>query len=470
MEPLKAEQVLSEEEQLAAVIRKRLARPRLYARLFEKQRTYRDDRSRRKAALCTRRAGKTEGVGSTLIDDAYDFPGTNQLYLALSHKSAKQILWPVIKKLASAYADITANETDLCLKFANGSIIYLSGADDSTDIEKKRGMKFRRIVVDEAASFGKRLEYIIEEVLEPTLFDLRGDLELIGTPSASCIGFFHDVTTGRIPGWSVHKWSVLDNPYVPHAAEELAEMKARKQWTDDNPVYLREWCGRWVRDEDSLVYKFARERNSYSELPRDVRQWRNVLAIDLGYDDPVAFGVATFANGHPNTYLRGGWHRSGMIVSEIAAKAREYIEEYQPIKILMDTGGLGKMIAEEIKVRYNLPIEPAEKSEKPAMIELLNDDFRTGRALVQAGDPACDEYEILQWDPKRIGKEDEQYANDLTDAKLYAYREARHWTYQAPVDLPKPGTPERAELEAKAAFEAAQAKVQQQASERWADF
>lgn len=441
---------------LQQALARRLAQPRLYGRLFGPQRLYRDDRSRRKAALCTRRAGKTEGTASTLIDDAIDFPGSVSLYLALTHKSAKRIIWPILKKLLAGRADAKTNETDLSVTFTNGSVIIIGGAETNDDVEKYRGWKLRRVVVDEAASFGNRLRYIIEEVLEPALFDLLGDLELNGTPSASCVGYFHDVTTGRVPGWNTHKWSVLDNPHIPHAKVELARMLKERGWDETHPVYLREWCGRWVRDENSLVYGgFSREQNTYAALPKEIRLWRNVLAIDLGYDDPVAFGIATFAYDHPKVYLRGGFHKRGMIVSEVAAKAAEYIEKYSPVKVLMDTGGLGKMIAEEIKVRYNLPIEPAEKSEKPAMIELLNDDFRTSRAMVEAGDPAAEEFETLQWDPKRVGKEDEQYPNDLSDAKLYAYREARHWTHQAKPALPAPGTTERATLDAETAFQAA---------------
>jgi hypothetical protein len=458
---------VSKAAELRAALAHRLAQPRLYSRLFGPQRVYRDDRSRRKAALCTRRAGKTEGTASTLIDDAIDYPGSVSLYLALTHKSAKRIIWPILKKLIADRIDCKPNETDLSITFTNGSIIVVGGAETDADVEKYRGWKLRRCVVDEAASFGNRLRYIIEEVLEPALFDLLGDLELIGTPSASCVGYFHDVTMGKVPGWSVHKWSVLDNPHIPHAKVELERMMAERGWDANHPVYLREWCGRWVRDDSSLVYgRFTRADNVFSKLPKDVKQWSNVLGIDIGYDDPVAFGVATFAYGHPNIYLRGGWHRSGMIVSELAAKAAEYIETYKPIKVVMDTGGLGKMIAEEIRIRYDLPIEPAEKSEKPAMIELLNSDFKTKRALVEEGDPAIDEYETIQWDTKRVGKEDEQYPNDLSDAKLYAYREARHWTFKAKQARPAKGTPERATLEAEEAFNAAAERAQQRGKPR----
>jgi hypothetical protein len=443
-----------------AALERRLALPRLYGRLFPAQRAYRDDKSRRKAALCTRRAGKTEGTATTLIDDAVDYPGTASLYLALTHKSAKRIIWPIIKRLIAGRTDVRPNETDLTLTFDNGSVIYIGGAETDADVEKYRGWKLRRVVVDEAASFGNRLRYIIEEVLEPALFDLLGDLELIGTPSASCVGFFHDVTMGLVPGWSVHKWSVLDNPHIPHAKAELERMMKERKWDESHPVLLREWRGRWVRDESSLVYgRFSRAGNVYTELPKKIRTWSHVLGIDIGYDDPVAFGIASFAYDHPNIYLHGGWHRSGMTVSELAAKAIEYIEAWKPIRIKMDTGGLGKMIAAEITVRHNIPIEAAEKSEKPAIIELLNSDFKAGKALVKEGDPAIDEYETIQWDPKRVGKEDEQYPNDLSDAKLYAYREARHWTFKAKPALPAKGTPERATLDAEKAFEAAVARV-----------
>ena len=49
----------------------------------------------------------------------------------------------------------------------------------------------------------------------------------------------------------------------------------------------------------------------------------------------------------------------------------------------MDTGGLGKKIAEELRIRRDLPIEPAQKTEKMAHIEILNDALRTQSSMLR---------------------------------------------------------------------------------------
>ena len=79
---------------------------------------------------------------------------------------------------------------------------------------------------------------------------------MIGTPTAACSGFFYEASTGLRPGFSQHHWTILENKYIPHAGEYLDKKKHSKGWADDHPVYLREWCGRWVRSDDSLVYRY----------------------------------------------------------------------------------------------------------------------------------------------------------------------------------------------------------------------
>ena len=111
------------------------------------------------------------------------------------------------------------------------------------------------------------------------------------------------------------------------------------------------------------------------------------------------------------------------------------------------------MVVEEINQRFGLNLEPAEKVHKKDFIELMNDDFKNGNIEIGEGmEDYTDELEVLQWDDD--GKrEDERFPNDVCDAALYAWREARHWTYEYEPNDPQPGTNEfmdaQEELEAK---------------------
>ena len=252
---------------------------------------------------------------------------------------------------------------------------------------------------------------------------------MIGTPNASCTGYFHDATNGYLKGWSIHSWTILDNPHIPGAKAYLTKKKQDKGWTDENAVFLREWCGRWIRSEDSLVYRFNRERNVYQDS--EVYRWDYVLGVDLGFDDATAFVVVGFLVDENISIVLEGFKQSGMIADEIAEQIKEYQERFDFRRIVADTGGLGKMIVEELNRRHGLQVVPAEKTSKHDFIELLNADLHSSRLQIKLPEMAelAEEWELLQWDEDRR-KEAEQYENHLADACLYAWRESTHWMHE----------------------------------------
>lgn len=396
--------------------------------LFDKQLGLINDESKLKAALCGRRAGKTYSVCYYLIQEAYRLPDSICAYVALTRPSAKRLMWQEMKRANRRYnLGLRFNNAELVVTCPNNSQIFLAGANDEGDIDKLRGSAYRLVVLDECASFGPHIESLVEEVLEPALIDHDGTMVLIGTPNAACSGLFHYATTNPNSGYSVHHWTVLDNPHVPDAKEWLKRRMQRKGWGEDHPIYLREWCGRWVQSYDSLVYPFAEDKNIYTEPPSDVNF---VLGVDLGYEDATAFVIGAYSSDSPAFYIVDCKKESHLIPAEIAEEIRFYISRYNPSSIVMDTGGLGKSIAEEMKKRHGLPIRYAEKRNKAAYIELMGSDMRLGHVKVAPNSPIIDEWKLLQWDEDKR-KEDGRYENHLCDAALYAWRESRHYLHKS---------------------------------------
>ena len=62
-------------------------------------------------------------------------------------------------------------------------------------------------------------------------------------------------------------------------------------------------------------------------------------------------------------------------ISQLVAVINEYKDLYNPIRMVMDAGALGKKIQEELRMRHGLNIEAADKTRKIEFIELLNDDL-----------------------------------------------------------------------------------------------
>lgn len=399
----------------------------LVGSLFPKQRAFVLDQAKRKAALCSRRAGKTSGEAVSLLMSAMDPVQADVAYIGLTLGTAKRLMFRPLQRLNDTHSlGFEFNKADLTATAPNGNMIYMCGANTEEDTEKLRGPKLKKVALDESASFRVHLRYLIEEVLEPALIDTDGTLELIGTPSANPTeNYFHKATTEASEGFSVHRWTILDNPFIPHAGEWLKKYRARKNWEESHPIYRREWLGEWTMDGDSLVYKYRREKNHYDLLPG--HKLMNVMGVDLGFDDAFTICVIGFSEQTRSCYVVHQFKKSGLLPAQMAEEIQRAREAFKPISIVADHGGLGKAICMEFQSRYHIPLKPAEKSQKMAYIELLNGDLLSGMLKIQDGTPLVNEMKTLQWDPDRPGKEDERSSNDLCDSALYAWREAKHY-------------------------------------------
>jgi hypothetical protein len=124
------------------------------------------------------------------------------------------------------------------------------------------------------------------------------------------------------------------------------------------------------------------------------------------------------------------------------AVIQEYKDLYNPIRMVMDAGALGKKIQEELRFRHGLNLEAAEKTRKVEFIELLNDDLRTEKFKAFKGSLFEEDCMLVQWDkdsrlrnPERP-KISDTYHSDICDAVLYAWRECRHYMSEKPADKP----------------------------------
>lgn len=418
--------------------------------LFPEQREFVLDPSREKSAVCSRRAGKTTAACVDMLSVAVTTPGAAILYIALTRKSAKGLAWAELKRINHRFRlGIRFNHSDLVATLPNGSTITVTGAHDTAAIEVLRGQKYNLVYVDECASYGGHFEALVQDVLAPALMDLRGTMALIGTPGYACAGYFYD-RTAKQSSFSKHAWTVLQNPYLAHAAEELERELKTKGWDRSHPTIQREWLGLWSRALDSLVYSFDPDRNTFTDLPEG--QYANVLGVDLGFNDAFVISVLRYSLEEPKAYVVDVFSRTHATPSQWAEWVDAYATRYEPTSIAVDAGGLGKAIVEEMRDKWMLPVKPAEKNKKPAYIEMLNGDLKSGRLMVHSTlTKLADQMTTLQWDEKHPGlKENEEYPNDECDATLYAWRECRHHLNRRAPEPPKEGTPEwRAELEQK---------------------
>lgn len=405
---------------------------------FQKQRDFINEPSRLAAALCTRRAGKSGGSGRLMLWEATSYPNSPVLYLLTTRDECKYVMWePVLKPLNDALGlGGVPNETELSMKFPNGSYIRCFGVDAKPDEMKKvLGAAYRLVVIDEAQKFRIDLRKLVYEMLLPATSDLRGKIRLTGTPDDLTSGLFYDVTRqegDREPGWAVHSWTAYDNPYMAKQwAEDIEMLKRTKPNIEETPSFQRMYLGKWVIDTSALVYKFSRERNIAHALPD--AKWTYVLGIDLGYSpDPSAFVLCAYNVHQPCMYVVDTYSQTELTVSGVAERIRYYQQHYNPSHMVID--GASKQAVEELRQRFSLPLIAADKLGKSDFIEIMNSEFIQGRIklLDQTTDPLQTEYASLIWDPKAAKREEHpSCANHLADAHLYAWRYCYQYFFKA---------------------------------------
>ncbi len=433
--------------------------------LFDKQLECINDKSTFIAALCTRRAGKSFLAGVRLYLAALTHANSISIYIALTRASARNIMWQILLNIGTkAGIKIDPKESSLTIRIIEtNSEIHLVGADTKNFIERLRGIPYAVAIIDEAGFFRDHISLLVDDVLEPSISDLNGQIVLLGTPAVRPQGLFYDATMGNASGWSVHKWSVFDNPHMPNQRDFVDKMMIRRGWTKDNPTYLREWCGQWVEDLDALVYKFKKGKNDYTNLP-STNDWTRILSVDYGWHDKTAFAIIAYHPKINRTYVEYAKGYSELIPSQIAEMLQKLIARFSPAKIVADTGGLGKTITEEMRIRYQIPIMAAKKTDKQSWISLLNGDFIDGNCLVNDGlEELRHQYSTLVKDEN--GDEDAGMPNDLCDAVLYGWRESK--SFQAVADPVYKTKEEQINANAQKYWEDEMEKLQDKESNEW---
>ena len=412
---------------------------------FPAQRRFVEDKARFKTACCSRRAGKTVGCAAHLLHVATTTPNAACLYFTLTRQQAKRIIWQPLKDLNARYnLGGETNESELTLRFPNGSVIYLSGAKDKTEVSKYLGYPLKLVYGDEAQSFRGYLQELIDDSIAPTLIDWAGTMVLMGTPGPVPVGYFYE--TCQNPQWSNHHWTLYDNEplranlarlEVPTTPEALVAAECiRRNLPIDHPSIQRHFFGRWAPDSSALVFHWERARNDYDFYPEGLTY---VVGVDLGYSDADAIAVLGYtADGQVYLVSETVTRKQG--ITALAAQVSAANEQYRPVAITVDAGGLGKKIVSELVDRFGLPLKEAEKTQKAAHIELVNDALRTGALKARADSLFVHDAGLLEWDRDKSSGDrfvvSDAFHSDVCDALLYAFRECMHWVGQPPDRTP----------------------------------
>jgi hypothetical protein len=237
--------------------------------------------------------------------------------------------------------------------------------------------------------------------------------------------------------WSLHAWALKDNTARPDLWKKALALKKKKGWSDDNPIWRRQYLGEWTEADPRLrtfAYDEARDcwdpdknEHGFAVLPRG-HVWRFLVGIDQGSTDPLAIQVAAYSLTSPLLHHCYEWETTRPTVGEIAIQLNLVAEQcggWERVdEVLSDHGQLGDVILSTLLETHGIFVEAADKKNKLDHIELTNGELKDGRAKIMKHSRLAAEMAVLQNDPKRPGKTTGG-PNNNTDAWLYLAHRAR---------------------------------------------
>lgn len=396
---------------------------------FKEQLNFINDPSPFVIADCSRRSGKTEVCAYDLIKTCIENNKVTCLYITLTRANAGRIIWNKLLEICEKYfIKCTINISKLSITFFNGSVIYLSGCKDRTELDKFRGLALKLIYIDEVQSFKKFIKDLVDEVLAPSTMDYAGKIKFIGTPNAIKSGFFWELKNNK--AYSHHHWTFWQNPFIAQKSgvthDQIMQRELKRRGISiDHPSIRREWFGEWTNDTESLVLIYNEKLNHYDVLPFKLDYY--IIGIHFGTDDNDSISVLGWAKGYKKIFLVDEFVKNNLTVSQICDEVQKLIDRYDPMRVVADTGANGKKIALEMTKRTGVPIHAADKQRKIEHITWLNDAMRTGNFFAKKTSVFAQDCMIVEWDFEKSSEDklvikDEPHS-DAIDSTLYAFTE-----------------------------------------------
>ena len=246
------------------------------------QREIHNDTNRFKIVVAHRRSGKTSLCINELIKQALLNDGGRYFYIAPTYRAAKMIAWEMLLACAPGEFVVKKHETDLVVKFVNGSYIELKGADNPDTL---RGIGLWGVCFDE---YSQQPSNIYSEIIRPALSDKKGWAMWIGTPKGKN-EFFKLFDSAK----SKADWRTWLLPVSKTKLIDEKELLATRADMDDNE-YNQEYECSFESIVKGAVYgeawKALVDRGGIRDIAYD-KAIPTFTAWDFGIGDATAIGV-----------------------------------------------------------------------------------------------------------------------------------------------------------------------------------
>lgn len=416
--------------------------------------------------MAGRRAGKTEGMVRKGVTTAIEKEGALILYIGLSFSRCIDLFWnPTIDILNNLGIAIDEQQrTDGHIVLSNGSQLYFKGNSTVDERDKLRGSKWDLVIIDEAQS-QKCLATLINEILEPTLLDRKGQLILAGTGPKVRGTYWEELWTNVKDHKALRlNWNLTNNPFIPDYEDILKKVIEEKNLTENSPLFIREYLGQIAYDDDAMVYRLGEDNVLNQEL---MSRWiaeqprsdiKFTAGLDYGFSDSDAFVIFMYSEKRPEKWLIYEYKKNRTGIVELATAIQQGIAYVKSGSLFASIPEANKFfyvycdtneqkITYELYNQFGIPCMNAMKYDKDFAIEMLREEIRLGHLKVERKmvpnpsggtmiDPTSFYDETLKTIYKRNDRDelshdidDETYHPDIMDAILYSLRNV--WAFSA---------------------------------------
>jgi hypothetical protein len=322
--------------------------------------------------------------------------------------------------------------------FPSGAKLAFGYLDAPQDRFRYQGAAFQYIAFDEVSQIDPDSYLYLQSRLRKTV-ELKVPLRIRAAtnPGGTFGDFYHSrFIKNKAPNTYFLPASFRDNPHIDREAYELSlavlDPITRAQLRD----------GQWITDGSGKVYDQFSSINIIQSLPDYPKsQWHYALGVDIGYIDATALVILGWNDNEPTLYVIKSEAYEKQTISKTAERIKQLDKQYNFEAMVIDQAGSVLTAINDIKARYNLPLQPAKKNDKLGHIRLLNSDFSSGSILILEPESRPLIKELREHFCKDSFHRKEHYSspNHCCDALLYIHRHIKRGEFTAPIKTKQPG-------------------------------
>jgi len=338
---------------------------------------------------------------------------------------ARLIVKPEIEKIQSIADESLKfkwNSIDGCFTFNKSSKIFLRGVNGG-QADSARGLFADIVILDEFGSFDDA-NYVVNDVLKPTLLTTRGKMIIGSTPAKDLSHPYYDFKKSAINKKTLITKTIFDN-------ESLTDQEIKKACDDVGGVeataWRREYLCQEIADESSLVIPEFNEVIHVGLMPDDLKQKQRdaYVGIDLGFHDHTGATVGVFDHHENMLYVENeAWlnaANSQELVKDFR-KAEEVLSKHH--KIIRRVSDNDLQMIHDFNSLYKYSVLPVQKNNKEAAVNLLRIRFQENKIKIN---PRCKnliyQLRVGMWKDARNFMRGEKTGHlDLIDSLIYLNR------------------------------------------------